>query len=47
MKRPSKAEIKAKIAKLKEAQPGEAELPEPKVQLPEKKSSQRIRKQGI
>ncbi|MBS1717560.1 MAG: hypothetical protein JSS72_07500 [Armatimonadetes bacterium] len=48
MKRPSKKEIEEAVKKLKGESSGQAALPEPKVGQPtEKKTSQRIRKQGI
>lgn len=47
MKRPSKKEIKAAVDKLKDKPEGTG-VPEPKIgQLTSKKSSQRIRKQGV
>ena len=48
MKRPSKKEIKAAIDKLKEKPSGTSQAPEPQIgKLSEKKSSKRIRKQGV
>lgn len=47
MKRPSKKDIKAAIDKLKD-KPANASAPEQTIgELPSKKSSQRIRKQGV
>ena len=48
MKRPSKKEIKAAVDKLKDKSSGGSNAPEPhQGKLSEKKSSQRIRKQGV
>ena len=48
MKRPSKKEIQAAVEKLKEKKHGNSELDHTPVAKPEgKKSSQRIRKQGV
>ncbi|MCW5938880.1 MAG: hypothetical protein KF884_04950 [Fimbriimonadaceae bacterium] len=48
MKRPTKQEIREAVEKLKSKSEGSAPPPEPSVgKLTEKKSSQRIRKQGV
>jgi len=48
VKRPSKKEIKLAIEKLNDKSSGSSEAPEPKVgKLASKKTSQRIRKQGV
>ena len=48
MKRPSKKDIKAAVDKLKDSSSGSSNPSEPKAgKLPAKKSSQRIRKQGV
>jgi hypothetical protein len=48
MNRPSKKEIKAAVDKLKDKSSGSSSAPEKNVgKLTEKKSSQRIRKQGV
>ncbi|MEQ1823077.1 MAG: hypothetical protein ABL949_11245 [Fimbriimonadaceae bacterium] len=48
MNRPSKKEIKAAVDKLKENSNSATRLNEPAIgKLSEKKSSQRIRKQGV
>jgi hypothetical protein len=48
VKRPSKKDIKAAVDKLKENPSGPSGTPETKVgKLASKKSSQRIRKQGV
>lgn len=48
VKRPSKKDIKAAVDKLKDKSSGPAKASEPvSGKLPAKKSSQRIRKQGV
>ena len=48
MKRPSKKDIKAAVDKLKDQSSGSSNPSEPKVgKLASKKTSQRIRKQGV
>lgn len=48
MNRPSKKDIKAAVEKLKDKSSGSAGAPETKVgKLASKKTSQRIRKQGV
>ncbi len=48
MKKPSKKEIRDAVQKLKEKDSGSNETPEPNVgKLEPKKSTQRIRKQGV
>ncbi len=47
MKRPTKKEIKAAVDKLKDKPVGESAPDKQVGQLAEKKSSQRIRKQGV
>lgn len=48
MKRPSKKEIQAAVAKLKETKQGSAEIEQPVAKLePKKPNKNRIRKQGV
>ena len=47
MKRPSKKEIKEAVDKLKEHSSGTGNIDHQPAKLTEKKSSQRIRKQGV